>query len=915
MSTNLAAVPSSELPASVESRSLRFVDFKQYLINTAVKIEGIDADAELEKARLVVKMRKFYSGHQVGYVSKVDNRWVDKKKRGDALYVDPVLASFIDINVAQIVKSRPTIKVTARSNERVDKEQSALYAQELLKDAQQQIFTANFLQREAKLGLQLSGEAYRITSFVKNIRGTEVRVPITESITVTPQQSAWACPACDASGDVNQTNKEQLDKKSFTCPQCGYWNVDQIGAQSFTAPVITGYQDVPAGDVRCESPDPLEMKVIGDGDIGDALAVTRDRLIRRGILETEYPNITIPSTSTVPIKLQYVQNLKLDSPQSGIRGEAQESSKGGEQFELLHFKEVWLDVAAYGGYVFQKDTRLPELGKPENERTLVTKGTKFEDVKNKRGSFRNGAYYVKVGDQILDIWPCDKRKHLTHCVNNIGEGFHGLGEWDLLPLQEQKNTLRSLMFAKEKFDSLSPTMVRTEWVDPQKLSQARSVPNGIIPVSNMPAEAPLEAAVARVQPGNAVSGAYELDQIIANSMQYRTGANTLESGAPDMVGKQKTATAVNAAQNQSEGRRGPMLQLRAEMERQQAYQILTLRQENWPEQMYEALDKKVGGDAGKWFRESDIHRDYKIEIVPESWWPQTVEQRKDDLTALFTVADPTNMQVRKALWNRATDLYGRGLDLNSYESDKVEARIRLERVRQVAEFVEKGSGVPVYDQRGAPVSSMLDLCLEKAKLIPELGTVDGNGEPICTNAILDRHDEYIDAYSSFLLTSEGRSASPFVRAVINKIIIKHYDGKAIFAQFMQSEQLKAQAPAMAAQEQMANEQQQQQSAQQAQTDAQSKQNMIEQALGQQALTERDREHQAQTDIAKKQSEAEIQARLKNQEAQNQADLITHKALTEIATKPHETGAQMDLKEHSALVDAAVRPEPSGDSQS
>ena len=268
-------------------------------------------------------------------------------------------------------------------------------------------------------------------------------------------------------------------------------------------------------------------------------------------------------------------------------------------------------------------------------------------------------------------------------------------------------------------------MVRTSWVDPQKLSQARSVPNGIIPVSNIPDQARLENAVARVQPGQSVSGAYQLDQTIGQSMQYRTGANTLESGAPDLVGRNKTATAVNAAMTQSEGRRGPMLQLRAEMERDQAYQILQLRKDNWPEQMYESLDKKVGGDAGKWFRESVIRRDFKISVIPESWWPQTAEQRKEDLGSLFAVADPQNPQIRKALWNRATELYGRGLDLNSYQSDKIEARIRLERLRQVGEFLEKQSGVPVYDQSGDPVVSMVVLVLEKSRLCPEMPAVDG----------------------------------------------------------------------------------------------------------------------------------------------------------------------------------------------
>ncbi len=851
MSTNLATLPSN-LPTSVEDRKPLFVDFPEYLINTAKKIEDINSDAELERLRLIVKMRKFYSGHQVGYVSKVDNRWVDKKKRGDALYVDPVLASFIDINVAQIVKSRPTLKVIPRSSDRVDKDQAALYAEELLKDAHARLFTAPFLQREAKLGLQLSGEAYRITWFDQKVRGTEVRIPVTETKTVQPKHDVWECAACGSSGPVDEGMQGQFLIGAVACPSCGYRKVDRVKAEPFEASVVTGYKEVPAGDVRCESPDPLEMKVIGgDQSIGEALAVTRDRLIMRGTLEQMYPGVKIPSTSTLPLKLKYSQDLKLDSPRSaGIRGDSGDSTaptEGGEQFELLHFKEVWLDPAAYGGYEFQKNTTLPEMEKPKGKRTQVTKGTKLEDVANERGSFKDGAYYQKVGDLILDIFPCDKRKHLTHCVNNIGESFHGLGEWDLLPLQEQKNSLRSLMFAKEKFDALSPLLVRPDWVDPNKLAAAKNVPNAIVPVSNMPAEHPLDYAAARIQPGPAVVGSYKLDEILGQSMQYRTGASTLETGAPDMIGKNKTATATVAAQTQAEGRRGPMLQLRAEMEREQAYQILELRKENWPEQMYDALDRKVGGDAGNWFRQADIRRDFRIEVVPESWWPQTAEQRKADLAGLAVYADPQRPEVRKAIWDRATELYGRGLDLTSYQSDRVEARIRLERLRAVAEVIER-SGVPVYGPTGLPAQSMINLAMEKAKLVPELGAIDPTGEPVVTNAILDRHDEYIEAYTSWLITSEGRAASPFTRAVINNVIVKHFDGKAGFAQFMDTQRMKANAVPNAIQEQQATEARAAEDAAAAEAQDAQEAAMIEQEVGKHALQQQDREHEAQTQM-------------------------------------------------------------------
>ena len=122
------------------------------------------------------------------------------------------------------------------------------------------------------------------------------------------------------------------------------------------------------------------------------------------------------------------------------------------------------------------------------------------------------------------------------------------------------------------------------------------------------------------------------------------------------------------------------------------------------------------------------------------------------------------------------------------------------------------------------------------------------------NAVLDRHDEYIDAYTSWLLTSEGRASSSFVRAVINRVIVKHYDGKVEQAQFMQMQAMAAEAPAPAVQEKQANDQQQAT----AEAEDQGKAEMIEQAIGQQAMAEKDREHASKVKMSETEHAAQVE---------------------------------------------------------
>lgn len=828
-----------------EARRARYVPWKEYLLNTSRAIEAIDREAELERKRTIVKMRKFVAGHQIGYVSRADNRWHDRKKRSEALYVDPVLAAMIETNVAQIVRSRPAYRVVARADDQVEKQEAARYATELLKDAHKTLLTASTLVREAKRDLQCSGEAYRLTYFDRNVEGTEVKRLVTETKHVGPQYAAWECPACDEIG---------AGPPPQACPTCQYSKVLSYQASGFEAEVGLRYEEVPVGDVRQANPDPLEMKVVGcaTGKIADALAIVRDQMVPRCVLEQMFPGKKIPSTGT-PQHLKWQQELQRDAPQTSQNAyeDSTPQIQGGEQFELIHFREIWLDVAVCGSYQFQRDEQLPDG-------TTIPKDTVQRTMKTKRGSFAKGTYYCHAGNEVLDIYPCDKRLHWTHCVNSTGDGFHGLGEWDLLPLQEMINVLVSLQFAREKFDSLSPTIVRSHWLKGGKLAEGANKPGAIIEASSaMPDEAPLERAFARVPPGANSGGSAILRQQLWGSMMYRTGAD--QTGTPgDDRSKQlgaTTATAVVAARQQSEGRRGPGLALRAEMGEEQGYQILQQRKDNWTEEMYAALDKKVGGDAGRWFRESNVRRDFLVETVPESWTPTTVEERRQEFIEYLSIVAPYAAQdpnFVKAAVKRAGELWN-GINIEDYQIDRVEAAVRLERLRKACDYVEREAGVPVYDATGAPNADVVSATLQSAGLVPEMpGQV--------TNAELDHHPVFIETATEWLKTSAGREASPFVRAGVLGFIQAHKQGMVEQAQGAKMDAYQAQLPDKAA-EIIGNQldAKQQQNIQGAQAEEaqglharqaeQQQQMQMRQAEHGQVLQERNAEHSAIVDAA------------------------------------------------------------------
>lgn len=782
-----------------ETKPLReYVDLKSYLNNIADHAAKVGNNAaNKDRRRKVAKMRLFYEGDHIIRWDEEKQQYINKKKPGDALYIDPVLATFIDIITAQLAKSRSTLVVKPRSEEQVEKQQAAEYATEVLKDAASSLLNARNTQREIKYGFLLSGEAYRYTYFDRTVEGRGIEKPKFSVKLAKNTPKAWFCPDCHHSGTeadlkgvdnpdiipdapapepmgdgddlVEQVAKTEIDTNR--CPHCDFPKIQRIGGSQFSTTIEEGTEYENIGDVNTEFPDSLEMTVVGARDhIKDALAVIRDRMVPRCVLESIYPDKILPTTG-IPENLRY-KEASTNSFENDVQ-----AYQGVEAFEMLHFQEIWLNPAIYHGYESPRDERLPSG-------ETIKKGEKLSP------NAPSGAYYARVGKVIVDLYEQAVKDCWSHAVNSITSSFHGQGEWDLMPQQEQKNEIRSMQINGIMLDSFRPLMARTGAVDADKIPNKAGA---IIKISQLEADKPLSYALDRVPGGGSIPDAYALDDKLAGGMQQRSGAFSSTTDLPDakMLG---TATGVATLAEHAVGRRSPMLGLRAEMEKEQGYQFLECRQNYWPENMYEALDKKVGGDAGRWFRESNIRRDFIVEVVPESFMPQTAAQEASNFNELMTAMLPLSNgdpMVLKQMRKRAMELFGRGVDIDSYQLEKVEGAVRLERLKQIANYFEKESGMPVLDGAGDPLTEMVAAVLAettKAIRMPHVSsTADNMMNPderlpdqfqfIPVDSLLDNHAEFQEIYTEWLKSSDGRESSLFVRTCVRTLIEKHRDGE------------------------------------------------------------------------------------------------------------------------------------------
>jgi hypothetical protein len=844
MSTQIIPPPQGTPPVSkpeeVEAAPRIFADFETYLTNLDKRVSQITGEGNLERQRLITKMRRFYQGDFFFRFNR-DGRVEHRKKQSDALYADSVLSAFVDTNVSLRMKSRPALNFIARAEGRVDKEEAANYSKELYEDGAEINFTAMVREKENK-NLELTGDSFCLLYFDPKADGTEIKVPLTEKKTVKPQYNSYYCPECG--------KLDKADDQPF-CSGCGNTDLVVEGAEEFETDVEVGYKEIPAGDVRAMFPDPIAVRVLGSsGKIKDALMVLWDTLVMRGVLESYYPNLKFGGSDIS-------SSLQMQEETRRLTSDDTKERVGGEQFELLEVKRRWLSPLLYGGYTFPKETKLPN-GK------IIPQGTKLLDL------YPDGAFYCFQNNKLIDIYPQTIGSTWSHTPNQTSEGFHGLGSWDLMPMQEMINELVSLQFAIEMYDSLSPTLYRAGKL-PKKIPNK---PGAQIPVSNLDDSQDLDQAMTRVKSGGGTSQAAGLREQIAGSMQQRYGSWSASGGGAPDIKAASTATGAAIIQENAMGRMAPSLALQAETEVERAYQLLELRQQNWPEEMYEKFDKKVGGDAGHWFRNCNVRRDIRIEVVPDSFFPQTQGKMRAEFGELMNIAmnlgviqrDP---KVAESLFKRASEMYGRGISLEQFQNDRVEARIRLERMNQVGTFLESKSQVYV---EGLPREEMVNLALKKCNLIPE--------EPgAAVNTALDRHSEYIENYTEALFTSEGRSYSPFVRSIISKCIELHRKAEVKQAQYMKMLQTEAMIPDKIAsvasnqidanqqaqlQDKQARETQQLQGEQadaKNQAQASGHQMELEKQAAMNALTRQDREHEAGVNADDRLHDAVIKAGL------------------------------------------------------
>jgi hypothetical protein len=709
-----------------------------------------NSPAMWDRRRKTVKFRKYMFGE---YYGLFDNKrgWISAKEEGDGIYFDPKLATYVDDILAPLVKSKPKLKVEARDPEKIDKKEAARVAEQLLERDDQE-FVPKRQQREWKTNLIAAGETYRIAYFNKNKPGAGYTKQAYQAVEIKGGDTAVYCPLCSST---------TADETGSKCADCGNPQMDEYQVKGTTIHKRVGSVYEQVGEPDYDVPDSLEMTVIGDTDqVGEALIVMRQRMIPRCVLEDALNDTDLPDTGT-PESLAYKQLFTDPVGGSGFKG-----------MELLCYQEFWVAPAIYASYTFPQDTQT------QGGQT-VPKSTKGRDL------FPEGFYFSRVQKKIKQFYPQCAKECLSHAANAIGEGFHGQGEWDLAELQDHATEIKSLKMNSAMEDSTSPLIVRSGMIDTESFENK---PGLIIEASqDFPYESNLQNAMTRVPMAGLSPEIYNLSEEINGEMQHRVGAFSTQSDAPDTKAM-GTATGIATIDQRSLGRRGPALTLYAQMLVDHAYQRLEMRRKYWPENMYSAIGQELGSDAIKWFMQANISQDFKISVIEDSWMPQTDMMKRGNFEAYASIAGKIleakgDVPGLDELLRKANEVYQTGMDFGDAEAQSVEAQLRLDKLQDVAGFVEQQFGSLLFDQQTGQINpEALNLAYAQTAQILRLQTVvkDAASQNFADKPLdpmFDTHSEFEEAYTDWLRSAEGRAASPFIRLAVRELATYHVEAE------------------------------------------------------------------------------------------------------------------------------------------
>jgi hypothetical protein len=851
---NILPVDPSSPPREAERRRIErrksYGPILDFLKNTCKKVEDEDEQANLKIRAQQNKCQAYYDDRQYGKINDRTGEWEDTPY--DPNYFRPIDNKYKEqVDKLQMEMARSSVDLNVEAVDQTDsaKREAAEFLKSRIDANRKRLFTQRpeFILSE-NMSLLLKTITYRYTYFDRNAEdGPKERRPKFAPTSIGEERSLTVCAVCrePRTDSRIETTDPLNDELPHPCRNCGSQSVKTLTTSPVELTLPNGEEEVPAGLVRCVHADPTMVKVSLNArmmDIKSSPYLIWTQMVERGKLEKMFPNNVIPSSGNDSDRQAEYRRENETAVSNSSDSSSSVEVRGGEQFEKLKFKLIWLDRWIYEDYQHDQPQKLPN-GK------ILPPNTPL-------GPFvPEGMCLAVVNNTPLMAWNEDKNKKWSVRVYGLREhALHGAGTNALLPIQLTLNDLLGYRIANVYYNTFRREFIRQGAISGDQLPKLTEVGviNNVDEGANLVGNAYGQAPPMPLPPEVA-----NLSEEQRGSLQEQAGTSSMSTvGTSAQQEGLGTATGIAYMRDQAVGRMGPNLMLGAAQEVETAFQIGEHEQNNYSRQQLLAFaglrPGKPAGNLGYTeagvdaFINSDIRADFLITPTPGSWMPVTEQEKKADALAMANVSG--KVENPEVLANIAKVLK-QPMQVGGFNATQREAARRIE---------EFGKVVQLLTSRGY------------AEATPEMAQVVLQS---ATNAQIsvemDNHQAHRDFLADWWVSDEARNAPPLLKLVVETRSIEHKDAMVQSAQDANSRAIETKIPekvAEVASNQIDAEQQQAMASQQA--EAQMEQAGVQQAMEQQAaqgelekkaveneLNAQDREHQLTIDMVDREHEA------------------------------------------------------------
>lgn len=618
----------------------------------------------------------------------------------------------------------------------------------LIEHYENEWYTPTFRQREARLAL-ITGTYVRRIYYDSDGHG-KARRPLFEDVTL-GGGGGVACPSCGWAGSPDEAMNGQ-------CPQCDQ-PVESEAVPEMQAKSLTGVEEYDTGSLRCESVPLWNLRYDLSEPLETSPWLIYQRRVRKDIIRSKVQGqVKVERGKASEPGLDALQAMQFSGPAIGGKTTSGIVSKVDERdSEYTDLCEMWLTADMYGHVVLKEEVQTVS--------GQVIPAGPLSD------SFPDGLCVMGL-DGLEVILYLFNESHQDHFV--AGQ-YHldpisgaGDGVVDLIEIQRQFNIGNSQIFSQIRANATPAVLYDKDLITGDKAAYLGN-PKMNIPVdlTRLPEQRGLSQAVHQLMPGQLPGHVIEyVHQFLNNMFQLTSHATDFGGGLPGV--NNSTATGAQIGQALANSLHAPQLQMLAEVNQRTAKLTLKLFQKYCTDEQYLRLSGKNDAEQGVWLKGADIDTAVVIDVVPESWLPQSGLERRERLKEFITFfGNVDGLQAAIAtspkLVGNLIRSYDVNIDIGDWDAVLRLGRRRIEQLKKslpVVQKMQESFDPQMLEAMGPSVNIMLaNMLLNSLQPMPDIRE--------------EGHDTAAAYYRDWLTTDEGLKSPEILREAVKSLADTH----------------------------------------------------------------------------------------------------------------------------------------------